>query len=128
MSEEQEKYNVEKERVNALETELKLMRGAVELLRAGLETEWSDKALLQAFAGADTKSGPLGAVMVILRREIERATEEAETLENSGKFELLPGPVGAARRLRYVQSRLVELWQKSHGEVDAERKPRGYGI
>jgi hypothetical protein len=41
---------------------------------------------------------------------------------------LLPGPVGAARRLRYVQGRLVELWQKSHGEVDAERKPRGYGI
>ena len=129
MSEDKAEYNERlAKRIAQLEEMVLVAEGTNRLLRAEMGAEWTDKQVLQLFAMEDLQDGILGAVMAVLQREIARATEEAETLEERGEFGGLPGAVGAARRLRLARDRIIELWQTAQsGGTEAKVKPRGYG-
>lgn len=93
--------------LHAVTTELQLMR-------AGVGPQWTDQALLQALDGASTDAGPLGAVMTILKREISQCQEEAEALEQAGQREAVPGMVQAARRLKQVHAKVIDLYGQAN--------------
>lgn len=111
----------------SMQNQLEQIQKENALLDQGVGRQWTDKALLGALNETNPEEGCLGAVMVILRRSIDEAHEEAQTHERTGHPERSISCVAGARRLDDFRQRLLDLWRTSHGGGPVQPKPRGYG-